>query len=200
MKTIGQILIMYWLCLRMIWLRIRMVNLYITMYVRLYLLYIERAFLVTQLYGFRAAVAVSGRRRVQGHSMQPTLREGDFVIAQRLKPKAPVSRGDILIFSTPNEDSSSLKRVCGLPGETVSLSREGLIVDGETIPEPYLNHRFNPQGPHDSFSWTLGPDELILLGDNRFDSLDSRSYGPVPRSAVVRRVVMDREGAITRLP
>ena len=190
MKTMLSILRIYWLCLQMLRLRIMM-------------LYLQtlRFFLVLQAYGLKTAILWSGRRRVNGHSMEPILRDGDYILAQSIGRREPLKRGDILVFIPPTDDEdASLKRLCGLPGETVSLSRDGLIVNGERVEEPYVSHRFNPQGPYDGFEWTLGRDELILLGDNRFDSQDSRAYGPVKRSAVTRRVVVDEEGNVGHMP
>ena len=171
-----RVLTYYWLILQMSWLKMQLIGLRI---VRFHLLW--------QMYGIRVAFALYRRRRVQGHSMEPALREGDFIAVGKVGPGLPPKRGDILVFRAPNDGLVSLKRVCGLPGETVSLTNEGLIVDGELTPEPYVSHSFRPQGRYDDQTWTLGPDELIVLGDNRFDSLDSREYGPIRQDVVIGR-------------
>ena len=179
-------------CFLLLWLTLKGMRLYA-------LLWFYQSVLFVMLYiryGFKPTMALIGRRRVNGHSMEPTVRQGDYILTERVRLNDAIHRGDILIFDAPGDAEVSMKRLCGLPGETISLSRGGLIVDGQVIDEPYVSHRFNPQGPYESFEWALKENELLFLGDNRFDSLDSRRYGPVPRSAVTRRVVVAEDGEI----
>ena len=130
----------------------------------------------------------SRRLRVVGHSMQPLLLQGDLILASRRFPhNGHPQRGDVVAFHEPQTSEISVKRVCGLPNETVALTDSALIVDGQPIPESYIATATGGAGRYGDLKWQLGPDEYILLGDNRSDSLDSRAYGPVPRSAIIGR-------------
>ena len=81
-----------------------------------------------------------------------------------------------------------LKRVVGLPGETVS-ERDGRIrIDGRALREPYVEARLRDTGTQDPVK--LGHDEYYLLGDNREESCDSRTFGPVPKHEIRARIVM----------
>lgn len=121
-------------------------------------------------------------------SMTPTLHVGDRVLVNKLAYRfGDPGRGDIVVFEAPPGEGSSeirdlIKRVIGLPGETIE-GREGRIyIDGERIEEPWL-----PEGIQ---SRTFGPetipeDHYWVLGDNRFDSRDSTFFKAIPRSSIV---------------
>ena len=133
-------------------------------------------------------LARSRRLHVTGHSMEPYLVEGDLILATRRFPhNGHPQRGDVVTFHEPLSSEISVKRVCGLPNETVALTDGVLTVDGQPIPESYIASNSGRAGRYGDMQWTLGPDEYILLGDNRGDSLDSRAYGPVQRSAIIGR-------------
>ena len=130
----------------------------------------------------------SRRLRIAGHSMEPYLVEGDLILATRRFPQSGrPQRGDVVTFHELLSSEISVKRVCGLPNETVALTDSALIVDGQPIPESYIASNSGRAGRYGDMQWTLGPDEYILLGDNRGDSLDSRAFGPVQRSAIIGR-------------
>ncbi len=137
-------------------------------------------------------------------SMAPTLQVGDRVIVNKLSYRIhSVHRGDIVVFARPPLENQAyadlVKRVIGLPGETIS-SRDGHIyIDDRRLAEPWL-----PPGP-DSFSGALPgdpnpeynlpgpvkipPGEYYVMGDNRTDSEDSRFFGPIPEGLIVGRAV-----------
>lgn len=117
--------------------------------------------------------------RVYGNSMQPTLREGDHLFIDRLcyltgKPK----RFDIVVFSYQYKSNTYyIKRVIGLPGETVRINEDGVIyVNGNALIEHYGNAAITDSGLA-SREIVLGEDEYFVLGDNRNDSADSRDPG-----------------------
>lgn len=129
-----------------------------------------------------------GFYRVTGQSMEPTTRNGDLLLVTTV-PFAP-SHGDIVILGLLGDAGrvdDIIKRVIGLPGDTIELRDGAVYVNGEKLAEPYL--------PGDSFtetgrartSWRLGPDEYFVLGDNRAHSSDSRYFGPFPASALRAR-------------
>src|SRR5688572_11045062 len=122
-------------------------------------------------------------------SMAPTLKINDRVLVNKLSYDLhDVNRGDLVVFeSPPNEGSETkdlIKRVIGLPGETVE-SRDGrILINGQVLDEPYLD-RGVTTGALDKI--TVPPDHLWVMGDNRANSRDSRFFGPIPESLVIGR-------------
>jgi signal peptidase I len=139
--------------------------------------------------------------RIPTASMEPTLhcgaptdgcrsRVSDRVIANRIVYRfhAP-ERGDIVVFETPASARSAcdvggtfVKRIVGLPGETVTIRDGVVLIDGRPLREPYLEDDGNASG-----QWLSG-DGYFVLGDNRAGSCDSRRWGSVPRGNVIGRV------------
>ena len=123
---------------------------------------------------------------VVSDSMAPTLQEGSTVLVDRLLLHREAPRyQDLVLFESP--DGPVIKRVVGLPGDSVRISDAVLHVNGTPVDEPYVDLRtldgvfFGPV--------VVGEGELFVLGDNRFDSIDSRAYGPIPVDAVQGRVI-----------
>jgi len=127
--------------------------------------------------------AVSARIRVESISMQPTLYEGDFVIVNKLAYQFGYpGRGDVVIFHYPPnpEVEPYIKRVIGLPGETVSVRNGKVYINDTPIHEPYIK-----ANPAYTGTWTVPEDSLFVLGDNRNNSSDSHSWGMVPLKNVI---------------
>lgn len=118
---------------------------------------------------------------VASHSMEPTLRVGDVVLATRFVP-GELERGDLVVFDEPGTGRSALKRVVGLPGERIVVRDSVLHVDDRPQREPFVDHT-RIDGYY-SRTYVVPADHLLLLGDNRGNSVDSRDYGPVPMDAV----------------
>ncbi|MDD6856671.1 MAG: signal peptidase I, partial [Oscillospiraceae bacterium] len=133
--------------------------------------------------------------RVQGNSMEPTYRNSDFLLCTRA---SSADRFDIVCFRArenqlgDRETQTSLRRVIGLPGETVTILEDGTVaVNGQVLEEPYLAED-GPEGtylPEGQNSLTLGADEYYVLGDFRKGSLDSRFYGAVAEDAILGRAL-----------
>jgi signal peptidase I len=137
--------------------------------------------------------------RVEQHSMETTFLEGHYVLVDKLSPHFDsYSRGDIVVFSPVQRDQCTdnslpgpdptpyIKRVIGEPGDTVALVDGGVIVNGVTIVEPYVHGEVT--SPEDAGSeWTVPDDRLFVMGDNRVESSDSRSFGPVCIRDVIGR-------------
>jgi signal peptidase I len=126
--------------------------------------------------------------RVSSDSMKPTYSTGDEILVQKFGARArdPV-RGDIVVVHSPVSGDLVIKRVAALGGQTVEIADGVLRVDGRAVPEPYID-RAEVVGTY------FGPMKVpagtvFLLGDQRFGSVDSRSFGPVPVESVVGRVV-----------
>ena len=148
--------------------------------------------------------------RVEGSSMEPNLHDRQFLIVNRFaycpglhldlpflgiqwqrvwcvwEPK----RGDVVVFDAPdrppNQPKDYVKRVIGLPGETIQMSAGQVLVDGQPMDEPYETRR----NTRSTQALTLGPDELFVMGDNRPNSSDSRAWGALSVDRVVGKAVM----------
>ena len=124
---------------------------------------------------------------VVGEGMSPALKDGDRVFVSRRVGE--LRRGDIVIFYHPLDSSKSyIKRVVGLPGETLALRAGKTFVNGVPLEEPYLDPRLN-EAPDDYGPVRVGAGEYFLMGDNRDNSADSRHLGPVRESRIYGRVV-----------
>jgi signal peptidase I len=122
---------------------------------------------------------------VYGQSMEPNLSQFQRLIIDKLsyRLQSP-ARNDIVVISLPHMNEMLVKRVVGLPGETVALLNGQVLINGEPVPEPFPHDlAFQDMPPR-----RLGPLEYFVLGDNRSNSNDSRSFGPIPRDYIVGRV------------
>jgi signal peptidase I len=135
--------------------------------------------------------------RVEQGSMRITLEPGEYVLADKITPLATgYHRGDIVIFHPPStwpEDANAtpyIKRVIGLPGETIDLKDGVLRINGTKAAEPYVYRDGGADGTGDSGHWVLGATELLVFGDHRSNSSDSREYGPISVGDVVGRAVL----------
>lgn len=118
--------------------------------------------------------------QVQGSSMENTLHTGDRVIVNKLGLKIkPIERGDIVVMHFDPADEDYIKRVIGLPGETIQLIDGKYYINGNLLEENYINSDYTNQ--INGFEWLLGKGEYFLSGDNRLPgaSKDSREFGPV---------------------
>lgn len=125
---------------------------------------------------------------VEGLSMYPTFNDGDYLIIDEISYRlGDPERGDVVVFRYPNNPSVFyIKRIIGLPGETVRVDRGKVIVtrkDGAelTLEEDYV---VAEDATYSGVS-TLGPDQYFVLGDNRPKSSDSRVWGALPKSDLI---------------
>jgi signal peptidase I len=124
--------------------------------------------------------------------------EEDDVMVVEMSGSDGIKRGDIVIFEGPSSAETMcgtsgrfVKRVVGLPGETVELSPTGLHVNGESVEAPYLDEDATGVPPE---RWTVSPDSYFLVGDNLRYSCDSREYGGVPKENILGRVTAIERG------
>lgn len=131
-------------------------------------------------------------------SMEPTLEPGDRIVVDKLSFHLHrVERGDIVVFrrppAWPKQYPDLVKRVIGLPGETIGAHGGNVYIDGRVLAEPWLP-RGVTTGVCGSGTGSFGPvripaGDYFMMGDNRADSADSRCYGPVPGRYIVGEVV-----------
>ena len=130
---------------------------------------------------------------IPSESMVPTLKVGDRVLVNKLSYKLhDPRRGDIVVFKAPPAAATAdikdlVKRLVGLPGETIEGKEGHIYINGKVLNEPYL--------PKDVKSRTFGPekvppDSYFMLGDNRQYSKDSTFFGPIKRNQFIGRVFM----------
>lgn len=131
--------------------------------------------------------AISARVRVDGLSMVPTLQHGEYVLVSRLAYKTgEPQRGDIIVFSLPMDESQDLiKRVIGLPGETISIHNGMVSINGDVLEESYI-----AQSPIYNGEWAVSEGQLFVLGDNRNDSKDSHQWGLLPIENVIGKALL----------
>ena len=128
--------------------------------------------------------AATGRFRIEGQSMEPNLHDGEYVLIDKISYHLhSPERGDVVVFVPPNNERDFIKRVIGIPGDTVEVRDGRVWVNGKALDEPYLNQpiRGGPQ------VYPVGPGQYFVMGDNRNNSSDSRSFGAIAESAIVGR-------------
>ena len=120
--------------------------------------------------------------RVEGYSMEPTLYGHQRLIIEKLSYHFhQPQRGDIVVIKVPGYDELLIKRVIGLPGETLEIKDGVVYIDGQPLDEPYVNGQ--PRGSYPAI--TIPPGRIFVMGDNRNNSSDSRSFGTVPIENIV---------------
>jgi signal peptidase I len=159
-----------------------------------------------------ARTFVFQQSKIPTGSMIPTLLVGDYIMVNKfvyspvldvpllgsiertLMPTREVARGDVVVFKFPEEpEKDYIKRVIGLPGDTVEIRDRQVFINDRPLDEPYKVHR-NPRSlniDQDDYPKTRVPvDSLFCMGDNRDNSRDSRAWGFVPRSYLKGRAFM----------
>lgn len=127
---------------------------------------------------------------VDGPSMQPGLHTGELVVVNLLTYDfSSPQRGDVIVFHPPDDPGQQyVKRIIGLPGDTITITANAVIVDGKKLNEPYI-HSLAPgeaESPVVISNLKLGAGQYFVLGDNRDNSRDSRFFpSPVTRQMII---------------
>jgi signal peptidase I len=139
--------------------------------------------------------------QVQQNSMERTLEPGQYVLVDKLTPHWDTyNRGDVVVFNPPaswtDDPTPFIKRVIGLPGDTVEVRDDGKVyVNGTALDEQYTYE--NDAGEHEPTTaapgdrqWVVPDGELFVMGDHRMKSADSRVFGPINISNVIGRAFL----------
>ncbi|HVD92358.1 MAG TPA: signal peptidase I [Vicinamibacterales bacterium] len=124
-----------------------------------------------------------------------------LAIGRAVLPVRPIRRGDIVVFKYPDEpDRDFIKRVIGLPGETIELKNKKVHVNGQPLDEPYVHFLTPPSNDYQEVTSfdvrerfgpvTVPTDQYFVMGDNRDNSQDSRYWGFLPRSYVKGKALL----------
>ena len=134
---------------------------------------------------FLVVNALIGRFRIEQVSMQPNLHEGEYVIVDKVSYTfRPPERGEIVVLKNPNPGQPDLiKRIIGLPGETIDVHGGQLSVNGQPLTEPYIKQPMASDFP----AMQLQAGQYFVMGDNRNNSEDSRIFGARPADDIVGR-------------
>ncbi len=128
--------------------------------------------------------------KVDGMSMYPAFNTAELILTDKITYRSSnPQRGDVIIFHAPPPfDSDFIKRVIGLPGETIMLKGGAVYINGQKLNEPYLAPGTTTSEKsflREGVPYTIPPNYYIVFGDNRDFSSDSREWGPIDRSAIV---------------
>ncbi len=118
--------------------------------------------------------------RVDGDSMKNTLKNGDILLLYKL---SSINRFDIIVLDEEKDNEKIIKRVIGLPGDTVAIKKGKIYINDKVIDDEYA---YGETSDYDKV--TLGDDEYFILGDNRLISKDSRYFGPIKEKEIKGKI------------
>jgi len=147
-------------------------------------------------------------QEINGQSMDPTFHNGEYILTNKVEYKiSDPKRGDVVIFKSPrNKDIDYIKRIIGLPGETIRLSNSIFYVNNKKLDESlYLSPDVKTYGGSylpENVDITVPAGKYFVCGDNRMHSSDSREFGPIAKGdfigkALYRYFPFDRTGVIS---
>lgn len=139
---------------------------------------------VAAVFCFFLVAFVGQAFRVQGTSMLPLLADGERIVVDKVTYRfRAVEHGDVVVFWYPRDPSVSfIKRIVGVPGDTVELRRGALFVNGREVREDYVDARYRDDESHPPVEVQRG--FYYVLGDHRNSSNDSRTWGDVPEKYI----------------
>jgi signal peptidase I len=159
-----------------------------------FLIEVVETIVLTLVIFFVVQTFVAQPYEILQQSMMPTLNQNEYVLVDKLSPMwSDYKRGDIVVFQPPpgveegGQDIPFVKRVIGVPGDTVEIIDGAVWVNGVKLDEPYV-FPGQPTTPwSDQTKWVVPKGDLFVMGDHRAASKDSRAFGPIPRSSVIGR-------------
>jgi signal peptidase I len=136
---------------------------------------------------FLAVNLFTARIRVEGGSMEPSLHDGEFVVINRLAYRwNDPDRGEIIVFRFPlDPERRFIKRIIGLPGDTVTVREGQVLVNSLPLEEPYVS-----APPRYDGTWTVEDGHVFVLGDNRNNSSDSQNWGSLRKEEIIGKAII----------
>lgn len=133
--------------------------------------------------------------QVKGSSMEPNFHDNEYILTDKLSYRLrEPKRGEVIIFKAPkNPDVDYIKRVIGLPGDTVKVEGGYVYVNDKKLDEPYLQDKSNlfpGSFITEGVDITISDGNLFVMGDNRPHSSDSREFGPIPKNSIIGRAFL----------
>ncbi len=126
--------------------------------------------------------------RIPSKSMANTLKSGDFIVADTWAYRTSFpQRGDVVVYVAPDRDVKFVKRVIGVPGDSIAIKDGVVFVNGQPQQEMYIEPTFNVSTRKQSVELTVPPNMYFVMGDNRDASYDSRYQGSVPAANMIGR-------------
>ncbi|MBI1864034.1 signal peptidase I [Candidatus Woesebacteria bacterium] len=130
--------------------------------------------------------------KIKGSSMEPDFHDGEFLLTDKVTYRfGEPKRGDVVVFKAPPDDSDEfIKRIIGIPGDTIDIKGGKVILNGKEISEPYLtSDTFTSSGvfAKEDVPFTVPTDFYFVMGDNREHSFDGRSFGLINKSKITGR-------------
>jgi len=129
--------------------------------------------------------------KVDGNSMQPNYPDAEYLLTDKISYRFNnPQRGDVVVLKSPIEDKEYIKRVIGLPGETISLKEGRVYINDQKLEEKYLASDLLTGGNQalpENGSYKVPEGEYFVMGDNRPNSLDSRVFGSIAKNKILGR-------------
>lgn len=131
--------------------------------------------------------------KVSGNSMLSTLHNGEYILTDKVSYKIGQPQyGDIIVFKNPRDESQDfVKRIIGLPGDSIKIINNTILVNGQPINEYYLPPQIKTEArnfPEDENPYQVNSDQYYVLGDNREHSSDSREWGTITKEEIIGKV------------
>lgn len=163
-----------------------------------YIILILKVIIIISILIFIVMRFVFASVHIDGTSMEPTLKNNEYGIANRfVVSEATITRFDIVVVDEEDE-GQIVKRVIGLPNETIQYKNDTLYINGQLVLEPFLDqdyiesHTMEHKIPFtsDFGPITLKKDEYFVIGDNRMNSKDSRAFGPIKIDSIIAKDII----------
>lgn len=129
---------------------------------------------------------------IEGPSMEPNFYSNQYLLLDKISYHfRPPVRGEVVVLHPPNEPTTNyIKRVIGLPGDTIEIKNGHVFINDHQLSEPYISSSVITNLEHITPRVVLFANQYFVLGDNRPDSKDSRTIGPITKSEIVGRTFM----------
>ena len=141
-------------------------------------------YIIVIIFALLFFIFVMGLQQVIGPSMNPTLNEGDIIITNKFIYRfKSIERNDVVVIS--QDEKYMIKRIVGLPGETIEYQNNDVLINGKAYKETFTNSETEDFTIQDLGYDVIPEDMYLVLGDNRENSLDSRTFGLISKNQII---------------